>query len=862
MHARVAQQESVNGSSRATVVDVEQGARARRLPGSTAATALVVSAAYLVGARIGFALVFPPSTPSVLWPPNSILTVALLLTPVRRWWICLLAALPAHIVIELTAGLPPALVLALFVTNCSEAVLAAAGVRAFSDVPARFDTLRRVAIFIGAAALFAPFVSSFLDAGVVTLLRGEPYWHVWQTRFFSNVLTELTLVPAVVSVIVAGPAWIRFASPARRAEATLFAVALLVTGLIAFAGPSDGPWAIPGSPRTPVAFLLPFLLWAAVRFGPGGTSLSLLATAVIVIGAGMHGRGPFSDLPPAQSVLALQVFLIALGIPFLALAAVVDERRLTGEELRERLAFERLLSRLSAAFGHMSSDAVHGSFETGLRLIGEFFGMDAMVAFELSADRRQLATLHVWTSSGHDVGQEAILRQDVPRLVERLRKGTPTLLSGPQGWLLVIPLIAGGRLLGGLGFLSVTDRSWHVDRVHCCRVAAEVLATALARTDAEDALRASEVTKSAILNSLTDSVAVLDRQGRIIVVNDAWSRFARAHGADLAAVGVGVSYLEACAKAAERGDAFAAAARAGIEAVLDGSRTRFGHEYVCRAGQESWWFVSAEPLSRPAGGAVVSHTDITERKRAEIEAQRSREELAHFARMSTMGELTASLAHELNQPLTGIMANSQAARRLVDGPASGKHELRQALLEIVEDTRRASEVIHRVRELVRKSPPAVVALDINSLIRDVTRLLGSDAVLRNVTVELDVPSGPLTVDGDHVQLRQAVLNLVLNALEAVSESAIAGRHVRVRTARTEEEAVLVTVQDAGPGLREGTEERVFEPFYTTKPGGMGMGLSIAKSIIEAHGGIIWARNNRGAAGATFQFTLPSARAKA
>ena len=819
-----------------------------------------MSGAYLVGAGIGFALVFPPTTPSVLWPPNSILTVALLLTPVRRWWIYLLAAFPAHLAIELTAGLPPTLVLALFVTNCGEAVLAAAGVRAFSDVPVRFDTLRRVTIFIGAAALFAPFASSFLDAGVVTLLRGEPYWHVWRTRFFSNVLTELTLVPAVVSVIVSGPAWIRQASPARRAEVVVFAVAFLVTGLIAFAGPSEGPWAIPGSPRTPIAFLLPFLLWAAVRFGPGGTALSLLATAVIVIGAAMHGRGPFSDLQPAESVLALQIFLIALGIPFLALAAVVDERRLTGEELAERLAFERLLSRLSAAFGHVPGHAVHGAFETGLRLIGEFFEMDGMVAFELSADGRQLATLHVWASSGRDVGHEAVLRQDVPRLLERLRKGTPTLLSGPQGWLLVIPLIAGGKLFGGLGFMSLTDRSWYVNLIHCCRVAAEVLATALARKDAEDALRASEVTKSAILNSLTDSVAVLDREGRIIVVNDAWSSFARAHGADPEAVGVGVSYLDACMKAAERGDAFASAARAGIEAVLNGSLARFGQEYVCRAERESWWFVSAEPLSRPAGGAVVSHSDITERKRAEIEAQRSREELAHFARMSTMGELTASLAHELNQPLTGIMANSQAARRLVEGPAPCEYELRQALLEIVEDTRRASEVIRRVRELVRKSPPAHVALDINALIRDVTRLLGSDAVLRNVTVTLDLPPGPLTVDGDHVQLRQVILNLVLNALEAASESAIAGRQVTVRTTRTEEEAVLVMVQDDGPGLRDGTEERVFEPFYTTKPGGMGMGLSIARSIIEAHGGIIWARNNNGA-GATFQFTLPSARAE-
>src|SRR4051812_36720562 len=168
-------------------------ARFSRLrPGARiAATALLISLGYYIGANLGFILRLPPTVPSVVWPPNSILTATLLLAPRRRWWIYLLAVLPAHLAAEMPAW-PFPLALAFFVTNCSEAVVAALCVRQFSDAPARLDTLRRVVIFILGAAVFAPFVSSFLDAAAVSFVRGDGYWPVWRTRFLSNVLTELT----------------------------------------------------------------------------------------------------------------------------------------------------------------------------------------------------------------------------------------------------------------------------------------------------------------------------------------------------------------------------------------------------------------------------------------------------------------------------------------------------------------------------------------------------------------------------------------------------------------------------------------------------------------------------------------------
>jgi len=319
---------------------------------------------------------------------------------------------------------------------------------------------------------------------------------------------------------------------------------------------------------------------------------------------------------------------------------------------------------------------------------------------------------------------------------------------------------------------------------------------------------------------------------------------------------MGANYLETCRQRARQGTPHAWDALAGIEAVLDGSMTGFALEYSGSGPTTDRWFaMSVVPLNRPEGGAVVSHTDVTERKRAELELQRSRQELAHFTRVSTMGELSASLAHELSQPLTGILTNAQAAQRFLDVTPPDLGELRTIVSDIISDDKRAGEVIQRLRDLLRKDVPHQLVLDLNALIRDVARLLSSDALIRNVTITLDLDPRPLTVTGDRVQLQQVVLNLLVNAMEAMADGAEGDGSIVVRTQYTDVEAVHVAVQDAGPGLREGTHDLVFEPFYTTKPAGMGMGLSIAKSLIEAHGGVIWAANNPGR-GVTVHFAMP------
>jgi len=265
--------------------------------------------------------------------------------------------------------------------------------------------------------------------------------------------------------------------------------------------------------------------------------------------------------------------------------------------------------------------------------------------------------------------------------------------------------------------------------------------------------------------------------------------------------------------------------------------------------------MSVVPLNRHQGGAVISHTDVTERKLAEIDAERSRRDLAHFTRRTTIGELTASLAHELNQPLTGILTNAEAAQRFLHVTRLDRDELRSIMWDVIQDAKRAGDVIKRVRDFLHKGEPETMPLDLNALIQGVTKLVSSDAVIRNVTVTLELdPNLPL-VTGDSVQLQQVVLNLMLNAMEAIGEGECAEHRLVVRTDCPDTESVRVAVEDSGPGLRDGSQEQIFEPFFTTKREGMGMGLAIARSIIEAHGGVILAANNAGG-GAIFHFILP------
>lgn len=247
--------------------------------------------------------------------------------------------------------------------------------------------------------------------------------------------------------------------------------------------------------------------------------------------------------------------------------------------------------------------------------------------------------------------------------------------------------------------------------------------------------------------------------------------------------------------------------------------------------------------------------DITERKQADSELQRQRQELAHITRVSTMGELAASLAHELNQPLTAILSNAQAAQRFLAADTVNLDEIREILSDIVHDNSRAGEVIRRLRTLFRKEEIEFASLDLANVMSDVVLLTHSDAVTHNIRVLFEISPGLPPVRGDRVQLQQVMLNLLMNAFQAMKECPTQDREVVVHGEMDGGNAVLAAVRDRGTGIGRDKLEKIFQPFYTTKRDGLGMGLSITRSIIEAHGGRLWAEDNPDY-GATLYFTLP------
>jgi C4-dicarboxylate-specific signal transduction histidine kinase len=249
-------------------------------------------------------------------------------------------------------------------------------------------------------------------------------------------------------------------------------------------------------------------------------------------------------------------------------------------------------------------------------------------------------------------------------------------------------------------------------------------------------------------------------------------------------------------------------------------------------------------------------TIALESTRRERQYREMQGELAHANRVATMGQLTASIAHEIRQPIATARNNAAAALRFLDKSPPDLAEVREALACIVKDADRTSDVVDRIGSLVKKAPPRKEVVDLNATILEVTALTQSEAVKTGVTVATQLADDSPPIRCDRVQLQQVMLNLIVNAIQSMSGVEDDNRELHISTASMEPEGVCVAVRDTGPGLRPESLPRVFEPFYTTKPDGMGVGLSICRSIVEAHGGRLWATSCE-PRGALFQFTVPA-----
>jgi signal transduction histidine kinase len=590
-------------------------------------------------------------------------------------------------------------------------------------------------------------------------------------------------------------------------------------------------------------------------------------------------------------------------------------QRRAGQLLSERLRFESLLSELSARLIPAAVSDVDAEIERGLQRVVEFLRMDRASLHEYvpggaviriswvveGAERLSRITetdQFPWTTGqlqrGHAVRFSRIDELPEEAAIDRqsyLTLGTRSCLS--------FPLSAGGSLLGVLSFDSIHgERTWSDELVQRLRLLGEVFVGALERKRLELSL-AERLRFETLLSEQTATFSSLlatdvDREieralGRIVdfFVAD-WGRLAEfshdrrmarithswvAKGAVPASSTVSLAEIpwvvarlqggevvrfsrieELPAEAAvDRRTYLRLGIKSHVEIPLKIGGVLVGALAFSTLGPERVWPDELVQRLQLLGEVFAN---ILSRRWSEMEAHQLREDLTHVGRVSTIGELTVSLAHELNQPLAAILNNAEAAQDALELNPPGLEAVREILADIVEDDKRASSVIHRLHDLIKKQSPEFTEVDVNEMVGDVTRLVHGDAALRNVSVRLELGPGIPRVRGDRVQLQQVVLNLVLNGLYAIQESATGNRTIILRTARESSTAVRVAVEDSGVGIDEADLDRIFEAFYTTRSAGLGMGLAIARSIVEAHGGRLGAHNNP-EGGATFFFTLPA-----
>ncbi|MHC9541319.1 MAG: ATP-binding protein [Vulcanimicrobiota bacterium] len=542
------------------------------------------------------------------------------------------------------------------------------------------------------------------------------------------------------------------------------------------------------------------------------------------------------------------------------------------EDLEIRLRFEAMLADLSAHFINLPAEQVDGEIIEAQHRVCECLGIDLSAVWQWTDAPHSLKLTHLYRPiGGPPLPEPADSQEMFPWCMSQLRAGKIVAISvkdlPPEAAIdqaqwrhfgiktsLTFPLSSGGGpLIGAMSFNDVQkDRTWSDVLVRRLGIAAQIFASALARKRSDELLRESQerlnlATESAgaglwSMEMLTSRVWVTSRTCKLFHFTpdeelNYESFFRVIHPDDRDKV------------------------HRSVQRALE-TNTQLFIEYriVIIDGSIRWVSSRGHPLSSVEGkpdrlmGVTV---DITDRRLAEMEAQALREELFHVTRVTTLGLLAASIAHEVNQPLTAIQTNAQAALRLLARETPDLPEIREVLRDIVDDDRRAVEVILRLRRMLKKEEPKQEPLDMNDTIRQVVSIMCGEAAILGYSIRLELADRLPAVMGDSIQIQQIILNLLQNSAEAMTGVLDGPKRITIRTEFSDPGFVTVTVSDSGTGIREDDLERVFTSFYTTKPHGMGMGLAICRSIAEAHGGRLWASQNSDH-GATFHLSLPTA----
>jgi PAS domain S-box-containing protein len=423
--------------------------------------------------------------------------------------------------------------------------------------------------------------------------------------------------------------------------------------------------------------------------------------------------------------------------------------------------------------------------------------------------------------------------------------------------ILCLPLINQSKLIGVLYLENnLVARAFAPSRIAVLKLLASQAAISIENTRLYRNLEQREAKIRRLVDANIIGICITTRDGGIIEANDAFLKMVGYDREDLVAGRVRWTDLTTPASRDRTVQALAEVEHTGIIHP-------FEKEYFRKDGSRVPALVGGAAFDEEGYEGVAFVLDLTELKQAEAEARDSERrhrdvlmELEHANRVATMGQLTASIAHEVKQPIAATVTNAQAALRFLGAKPADLEEVRQSLNDIVKDGNRAGEVISRIRDLIKKAPPRRDRWDINGAIREVIKFAHGEAVKNDISVHTELVDSLPLVEGDRVQVQQVLLNLIVNAIEAVSGLGEGPRELLINSGKVQSGDVLVTVRDSGPGLAPAALNRIFESFYTTKPSGMGLGLSICRSIVEAHGGRLWAGANE-PRGAVFQFTLPT-----
>jgi PAS domain S-box-containing protein len=567
-----------------------------------------------------------------------------------------------------------------------------------------------------------------------------------------------------------------------------------------------------------------------------------------------------------RGVSILVILTLAALVTLVTLLLISRAKRIRSEHaLPERLRFERLVSELSATLIDVPDDRVNAEIERALGKVLQAMDLDLCGLF-VNSPREGWSRISLQAEApGIPALPKEWREAQAPIVFEQIRGGKIVALSDVSAdlpahavaerevaerlglkSLLLIPVTVSDDIVRGVMFLSMRKhRPWPADLVSRLRLVGDILVSTVVGKRAEAALRTSEVRYREVVESQTDLICRFLPDTTLTFVNQAYCRYFGRSREEL----IGRRFLELLPVEARE------TAQRHVESLIESPRVEVDEHEVLRPDGSIGWQQWLDYGVRGRDGRIVEFQgigrDITDRKRAE-EANRN---LAHAARLSLLGELTASIAHEINQPLGAILANADAADMLLESGNGKPEEVRAILADIRREDVRASEVIRHVRSLVRRREIDRQPLDLNQVASDVLRLASPDATRRGVSVVAQFDAQLPVVRGDRMWLEQVLLNLVLNGMDAMGNSTEGGRCLTVQTMRNGHQTVEVAVRDTGHGISASVLPRLFESFVTTRENGMGLGLSISRSIVEAHGGTIRAENNPGG-GATFRFTLP------